>query len=730
MTTGRKLRDLARTTAVAALVAALAGLLAALVRQPSIHRWPALVVYGAAWAVFAAALWLLRRVPLRAAVALILIGGAAVALAAASAPPSSSDDLYRYVWDGKVQAAGIDPYAHVPSAPQLAGLRDRFLWPADGTYCVPAGIADPDGSGTLRPGCTLINRPTVPTIYPPAAEAYFRAVQSVSPAGSRYKPIQLAAVVLGTAVTLVLLAGLRRLGRDPRQAAIWAWCPLVAYETGNGAHVDVLGVLFAVGALVVLALSRRAGGRAARWGAAAGGVLLALAVGAKFTPVFAAPAALRRRVLAVAAPAAATFALIYLPHVVAAGSKVVGFLPGYLNEQGYRSGTGFVLLGMVLPASWAPYAAVAVVGVTALLVYLRADPAEPWRGAVVLTGVALLVTTPEFPWYAMLLCAFVALDGRPEWLAVPVAGLAAQHVSYALAAGVVIAGWWLRRRSERQPERPAVAGPSREVGAGAGSGLGPALGLALGPALGSALGSVLGSDSEPASPGQRSSDPPVLADVILPCLDEAAALPGVLAGLPAGYRPIVVDNGSSDGSAALAARLGATVVTEPRRGFGAACHAGLLAATAPIVCFCDCDGSFDTGQLPMVAEPVAHGAADLVLGRRRPLTAGAWPPHARIANAALAFRMRRAGVAVHDLGPMRAARRDALLALDLADRRSGYPLEMVLKAAAADWRIVETDVEYAPRTGKSKVTGTVSGTVKAVRDMSRVWREVTQETAR
>ena len=157
-----------------------------------------------------------------------------------------------------------------------------------------------------------------------------------------------------------------------------------------------------------------------------------------------------------------------------------------------------------------------------------------------------------------------------------------------------------------------------------------------------------------------------------------------------------------------------------KSGTAAVVSPGLLAATAPIVCFCDCDGSLDTSQLPLVAGPVVRGVSDLVLGRRRPLTSGAWPPHARVANFVLAYRMRRAGVNVHDLGPMRAARREALLALDLVDRRSGYPLEMVVRAAEAGWRISETDVPYYPRTGKSKVTGTLGGTVRTVRDMRRV----------
>jgi glycosyltransferase involved in cell wall biosynthesis len=211
-----------------------------------------------------------------------------------------------------------------------------------------------------------------------------------------------------------------------------------------------------------------------------------------------------------------------------------------------------------------------------------------------------------------------------------------------------------------------------------------------------------------------------VVDVILPVLDEAAALPSVLGAFPSGYRPIVVDNGSSDGSAAVAQRLGALVIEEPARGFGAACFAGLRAATADVVCFMDADGSLDPRELPLVADPVADGDADLVLGARR-AARGAWPLHARAANRVLARELRRrGGVTVTDLGPMRAARRAALLDLDIADRRFGWPLEMMLLAARAGWRIEEVAVGYAPRIGRSKVTGSVRGTARAVRDMARV----------
>jgi glycosyltransferase involved in cell wall biosynthesis len=212
-----------------------------------------------------------------------------------------------------------------------------------------------------------------------------------------------------------------------------------------------------------------------------------------------------------------------------------------------------------------------------------------------------------------------------------------------------------------------------------------------------------------------------MPDVILPVLDEAAAIPGVLAAMPAGYRPIVVDNGSVDGSAAIAAEHGARVVTEPRRGFGAACYAGLCAAEAEVVCFMDCDGSLDPGDLPALVA-LLDGGVDLAIGARR-ASRGAWPLHARLANRALAWELRRrTGEAFEDLGPMRAARREPLLGLGLRDRRSGWPLEMVVKALAAGWTVVDAPVPYTERQGRSKVTGTLRGTLQAVGDMSTFLR--------
>jgi len=213
-----------------------------------------------------------------------------------------------------------------------------------------------------------------------------------------------------------------------------------------------------------------------------------------------------------------------------------------------------------------------------------------------------------------------------------------------------------------------------------------------------------------------------MPDVIIPVLDEAEALPWLLGRMPDRCRPIVVDNGSTDGSPELASALGACVVREARRGFGAACFAGLAASSDGIVAFMDGDGSLDPRDLPAVLDPVERGRADLVLAMRV-AEPGAWPLHARLGNRALAWQLRRrTGLQLRDLGPMRAARRASLLSLGIQDRRFGWPLEMVVRAADAGWRIHETPVPYRIRSGRSKVTGTLRGTARTVHDMVNVLR--------
>lgn len=214
-----------------------------------------------------------------------------------------------------------------------------------------------------------------------------------------------------------------------------------------------------------------------------------------------------------------------------------------------------------------------------------------------------------------------------------------------------------------------------------------------------------------------------MCDLILPCRDEAPALIALLPRVSEELAVIVVDNGSRDGTAAVARRLGATVVTESRPGYGAAVHAGLLAATREHVAVMDGDGSFDPADLLPLLADVRGGRADLAVGRRRPVRRGVWPWHARVGNAIVVWWLRRrAGLAVHDVAPMRVGRRADLLGLDLRDRRCGYPVELLDKATRHGWRIAERDVAYHPRAAgtRSKVSGSVAGTARAARDFWRV----------
>ncbi len=465
-----------RTAAAAAIAAALTTLIVLTVHSVLFARIGTLPVALGLWALFAAGAWLVLRLPVRWAVALIVIGGIAVQLAALSAAPQGSDDLYRYIWDGRVQAAGIDPYQYAPAAPQLASLRDPFLWPAHAPHCVHAGQRLGGSTQLADPGCTRINRPIVHTIYPPVAEAYFLGVHYLSPAGSGTTPIQAGAALCAVLVTVLLLYGLPKVGRDRRLAVLWAWCPTVALEAGNNGHVDVLAAGITAAALILLA---RPGAAAAGFTAGAlrrpmaGGALLALAIWTKVTPVLIVPAVLRRRrPLAVISAGVAATVIVYLPHVLAVGSGVIGFLPGYLQQEGYANGSRFLLVGMLVPGKWGFLAAFAVLATVALAVLLRGDPDRPWRGAVVMTGVALAVATPPFPWYAMLLVMLVAFDGRVEWLGLamvrylavssPLPGvhvpvLDALRAAYGLALAVVVAVALIRWHRSRALARPAPA---------------------------------------------------------------------------------------------------------------------------------------------------------------------------------------------------------------------------------------------------------------------------------
>jgi alpha-1,2-mannosyltransferase len=373
---------------------------------------PLVFVTAGLWALFVLSLVTLRGVAGRASVVLVLVGSLAIGVAAMAGPPNTSTDSARYAWDGIVQNAGISPYTYVPSDPALEELRTDWLFPApvDGE-CVGERIMSVDEPGTGDLVCTAINRAKVPTIYPPASELVFAGVRAITGDAPEYWPSQLFGLLVSLAVTVLLLRALQKSGRDPRWAAIWGWSPLVATEGVTNSHIDILSALLLVVASLLVASGRR-------W---AGGAALGASIATKLIPVIGAPALLGRRPLPVIVASVGVFLVLYIPYVIADGIEVLGYLPGYLSEEGYESGTRFIMLSLVAPGPASLVLAAVLIAVTGALVWWKTDPADPWLGQLVMIGVTLLVVTPRYPWYALLLVPMIAMTGRWEWLAVPLA---------------------------------------------------------------------------------------------------------------------------------------------------------------------------------------------------------------------------------------------------------------------------------------------------------------------
>jgi hypothetical protein len=403
-------------------------------------RW-ALLVRLALWAaVWAAGVVCALRLPRRAAVPAIIGVALVLRLAALAGQPILSDDLYRYAWDGRVQVSGTDPYRYTPSSTHLRDLRENWLWPEAG------------GCARLQrdPGCTRINRPTVHTIYPPVAEAWFTAVYRVAGIDTRHKAWQVAGLVGDMALVALLPAVLRAWKRDERWTALYALSPVAVVEVVNSAHVDGLAALFVILALLTAARRRPA------WA----GALLAAAFLIKLYPAvvglaFVAAFTGRRALVRLAGAFAGVIALAYLPHVIAVGLDVIGFLPGYLQEERYGEGGRYLLAG-VLGLPPALTAALAAAGLAAAAGWVLLRRPEVPRGCALLLGALLLAVTPVQPWYAVTLLAVATVAAAPAWAAVAVAGypyffavlldaphaVAVGRVSYGLALAVLLAARW------------------------------------------------------------------------------------------------------------------------------------------------------------------------------------------------------------------------------------------------------------------------------------------------
>ncbi|MBO9057515.1 DUF2029 domain-containing protein [Curtobacterium flaccumfaciens pv. flaccumfaciens] len=366
-----------------------------------------------AWTVFVIAVLAVRFVPVRWMTTMVIGGAVVIGIAALVGPPNTSTDSARYAWDGIVQHAGVSPYAHTPQSAALSGLRPDWLFPdkVDGT-CDPLkprfrGLGDgADGH------CTAINRPDVTTIYPPMAQLWFAAVRFFVPATAQYLPFQVAGLLVSLGVTLGLVLVLRRIGRPTWWAALWAWSPLVASEAVTNSHVDVVGAALATAGVVLVAFGRPI------WG----GIALGAATATKLIPAIVYPPLLGRGRAWWAIPIGiAVFGLLYVPYVLTTGLDVLGYLPGYLSEEGYEDGSRFALVSLVVKGDAATLVVGLLVLLAAFVAWRLSDPARPWSGEVLMIGVTFLAVTPRYPWYALLLIPFVVLSGRWEWLSIGLA---------------------------------------------------------------------------------------------------------------------------------------------------------------------------------------------------------------------------------------------------------------------------------------------------------------------
>jgi hypothetical protein len=420
------------------------------------------------WALFVAVTrWVTRpgsRV--RRPVLAVVLSAAVLQLPGVLVDPVTSTDAYRYVWDGRVQLSGTSPYLFVPLDDRLAQLRDPVLFPGlspGESSGVATQVLPTDRDALLQRAAddprTRINRPQVPTIYPPVAEGWFAAVAFLTPWPAGTRGLQAGAALVAVLIAGALAGWLSRRGGRPLLALWWAWCPVVLLESGNGAHADVVATGFIL--LAVLVATSRPG---RIWAGAAAGLLLGLAASVKLTPLVVVPAVASwrggwRTALPAPVAAVATLAATYLPHALVAGWLVVGYLPGYLIEE---SGVNrAAILAVAVPQPWRQAAVVAVVALAALWAVTRAR-GSPAAVAVTLYGVLLLAATPTYPWYALPLVGLAVLAGRLEWLAVAAAAQFAwatvlfpplPGVAYAVAGLAVM--WAARRRGAHGREARA-----------------------------------------------------------------------------------------------------------------------------------------------------------------------------------------------------------------------------------------------------------------------------------
>jgi len=560
-----------------------------------------------------------------------------------STPPPLTTDTFRYAWDARLQAAGVNPYRYPPNDRALEKYRDGTIWPN-------------------------INRRDWRTVYPPGAQASYLAARTVFGNGVRATTwLFLLAEVAAIGLLILVLSRMRV---PLERIALVAWHPIAISEIAANGHVDTLALL--AGAALLAAWQAR------RFTLA--GLAVALGALVKFGPILLVPALARRGRWRFALAAVIPCLLAYIPYL-AVGRGVVGSVPHYVRHEELGSLAWTALrphLGWMVALRVLLVALLLVVAILSLREHASLDQVA--RTCLLVLGGLLLASANLQPWYTLWLLPFLAITAAPAWLWL--SGTLPLLYVYSLHGGLP---WWVR---------VVVYVPFVAL----------ALARLLVPRR------SLASRPLPLAAGAR-------VTAVIPVIDEAESLPLVLSEFAAGSVEtiVVVDGGSTDGTAELARAAGALVVLEPRRGYGRACLEGSRATEAEILVFLDGDGSDDPAAIESLVEPIRSGRAALVLGARVDPERGAQHGHQRLGNALVSLLVRLCyGTRIHDIPPMRAIRRDALEQLGMAELTYGWPTEMIVKAARQGLPIIEIPVpSRARRGGESKVSGKLGPSIRA-----------------
>jgi alpha-1,6-mannosyltransferase len=631
--------------------------------------------------------WLIVRArDARSTLLIVLLFAGIFRLSIVFAPLYLSDDIYRYVWDGRVQAAGINPYRYVPADEHLQSLRDEEIY------------------------SKINRRDYAHTMYPPAAEAMYFLTTRISESVTWMKLTIVGFELIAVWILMELLASF---GLPRQRVLIYAWHPLAVWEFAGSGHVDPLA--FAFIALALLARRRN-------WDTATG-VALGLATLAKLFPIILFPVLYKRWGWKMPAALLMAIFVVYLPYLGVGPLGVLGFIPGYAQERGMVSGEQFFVLGIVdrllggvkLPnALFVSFAGAVLLGVALWSIFKREDDQVGFLERGLLLGtVFMILFAPHFPWYF-------------AWLILFLCFVPSIPVFYLTVASFLLYGTWIAYKPDSVLAlKGALYIPLALIGAIAFLNRKKQPTGVLKQAMsGAASHHVVSFNKDHSSrAGLKSSSGRSKSGVavVIAALDEEETIGEVVQGVPRDIASeiIVIDNGSTDRTAKVAQAAGARVVTEPRRGYGRAFRAWLrsISPDCEIIVFLDGDGSDYPEMMNRLVQPIIEGTHDFVVSSRTrgQREAGSMNWHQVLAGYIVGFFLRLLyGVRSTDMGPFRAIRREALERLGMREETYGGPLEMQMRAARTHLRTLEVPVDYRRRAGgHSKIAGTVRGSFLA-----------------